>query len=60
MSLGLFAPCSDPAGRTPWAPNWIPGLEAKFTFFSQGALMQGGPTTALNCLPLLSSSFWQI
>ena len=51
MSLGLSAPCSDPVGRTPWAPNWIPGLEAKIHIFLPGSPNVGWSSICLKMHP---------
>ena len=52
-SLGLSAPCSALADRTPWAPTWNPGLGALLAFFCRGALMGGSPETACKSFPWL-------
>ena len=52
MSLGLSAPCSDPVGRTPWAPNWIPGLEAKIHIFLPGSPNAGRPNNCSQLSPI--------
>ena len=57
MILGLSAPCSDPAGRTPWAPTWIPSLGSKIHIFLLGTPKAGWPSNDCKCLQLLFSSF---
>ena len=70
MSLGLFAPCSDPAGRTSWLSNCILGLGAKNRIFLPGSPNAGWPSNSfqmhpvavfflLTDLPLLSTSKFQ-
>ena len=55
MSLDLSAPCSDPVGRTPWAPNWIPGLEAKIHIFLRGSPNVGRPNSCSQLSPVAVS-----
>ena len=62
MHLGLSALGSDPTGRTPWAPTWIPGLGDKTDIFSWGALTWGYAATACKTsfycfLPFARASF---
>ena len=59
MHLGLSALGSDPTGRTPWAPTWIPGLGGKTDIFSRGALTRGYAATACKSILLLFPSFCQ-
>ena len=59
MCLGLFALGSNPMGRTPWAPTWIPGLGDKTDIFSWGALTWGYAATACKSILLLFPSFCQ-
>ena len=62
MCLGLSALGSDPTGRTPWVPTWIPGLGGKTDIFSRGALTWDYAATACktSCycfLPFARASF---
>ena len=62
MCLGLSARGSNPMGRTPWAPTWIPGLGDKTDIFSWGALTWDYAATACKTswycfLPFARASF---
>lgn len=57
MSPGMSGMFLDPAGKTPWAPTWIPGLGSQPPLSPGGAPTRGSPATASKGIQLLFASF---